>query len=138
MKQAKNIVIAVVIIGLIAAGVGYWQYNKPHRDASTEKVAHALTANELFNAFDTDEQSAMDKYANQLIEVTGTIREVVAGTETNTMLVLESEHPIFGIKCMFQEPIKNELNSGQQITVKGFCSGINGDVEMTRCAIETE
>lgn len=138
MKQVKNIVITVVVLGLIAAGVGYWQYNKPHRDASTEKVAHSLTANELFNAFDTDEQAAMEKYANQLIEVSGTIREVVAKTEKNAMLVLESEHPIFGIKCMFQERIENELSSGQLVTVKGFCSGINGDVEMTRCAIETE
>ena len=138
MKQAKNIVIAVVLLGLIAAGVGYWQFNKPHRDASTEVVAHTLGANELFSAFESDEQAAMKKYGNQLVEISGTIREVVAGTEAKPMLVLESEHPIFGIKCMFQEPIETELATGQQVTVKGFCSGINGDVEMTRCAIETE
>lgn len=136
MKKFKIILVIIVLLGIVGAVVAYFQFNKPHRDASTEKVTHALSASELFNAFDTDEQAAMKEYGNQLLEVSGTIREVTAGSESNPMLILESDNPIFGIKCMFEGPLEKEINTGQSVIVKGFCSGINGDVELTRCAIE--
>ena len=138
MKKFKNIIIAVVLLGIIGAGIAYWQYNKPHRNATSEKAGYTLTATELFDAFDTDEQAAMAKYGNQLVEVSGTLREKVERSDTKAMLILETDNPIFGIKCMFEGSIEKEITPGQSVVVRGFCSGINGDVEMTRCAIKSK
>lgn len=128
--------IIVVLLGIVGAVVAYFQYNKQHRDAVSEEAAHTLSAAELFNEFESNEQAAMTQYGNKLVEVSGTIREVVDNSGVNTMLILETDHPIFGVKCMFEKTVKQEINSGQPVIVRGFCSGINGDVELTRCAIE--
>lgn len=133
--KTKNIIITIVVLIAIAAGFGMWQYNKPHRDSASEKVAFSLTATELFNAFESDENAAMEKYGNKLVEVTGNVLE---SSDDKTMMVLESEHPLFGVKCMFQESFEASQSFGDEITIKGFCSGINGDVELTRCSIKKQ
>lgn len=135
MKKARFIILTIVFLGLIAGVVGYWQYNKPHRNATTDKVKYTLPANALFMAYSNNEKEAAKQYNNQLLQVSGTVREVATENNTIPMLILESEHPIFGVKCMFYKPIDSNLKVGQQLTIKGFCSGINGDVEMTRCAV---
>src|SRR5690554_3824439 len=133
--KTKHIIVILVVLGIFAAGFAYWQYNKPHRDASSEKIDYSLTATELYNAFEADENAAMTKYGNQLIEVTGTIQEIKTGNDSNTMILLGSEHPLFGVKTMFQTPVINPPAIGDQMVIRGFCSGINGDVELTRSTI---
>ena len=133
--KTKHILVIVAMLMIFAAGFAYWQYNKPHRDASSEKAAFSMTTSELYNAFEADENAAMIKYGSQLIEVTGTIKQSTAGDDSKTMILLASEHPLFGIKTMFQTPVINPPAVGEQVVIRGFCSGINGDVELTRSTI---
>lgn len=130
-----KILAAVVVIILIAAGIGYWQYNKPHPDAATGEVAYSVSAAALFEEFDHNEQKAAEKYVNKLLEVSGTVKETSTESDNYAMIVLDSEHPLFGVKAMFQSPLLNPVETGTKVTIRGFCSGINGDVELTRCTI---
>lgn len=133
--KTKHILVIVAMLMIFAAGFAYWQYNKPHRDASSEKVAFSMTTSELYNAFEADENAAMIKYGNQLIEVTGQVKESTTDDKSNSMILLDSGHPLFGVKTMFQTPIINPPAIGEQVVIRGFCSGINGDVELTRSTI---
>ncbi len=133
--KTKHIILIVAVLAVIGAGIAYWQYNKPHRDAASEEVAFKMTASELYAAFDSDENAAMAKYGNQLIEVTGKAMESTTEFESNSMILLDSGNPLFGVKAMFQTPVINPPTTGEQVVIRGFCSGINGDVELTRCTI---
>lgn len=134
MKKLKIIVFVLIVLGLVGGTVAWFQYNKPHRDAASEEAAHTLDAAELFAAFENDESGAMTEYGNKLIEVSGTVGEVIKSDE-NTIVLLESEHPLFGVKCLFLEHPNQSVSAGQTAIIKGFCSGLNGDVEITRCAL---
>src|SRR5690606_15031187 len=100
-----------------------------------EKAAFSMTAPELYNAFEADENAAMIKYGNQLIEVTGQVKESTTDDKSNSMILLDSGHPLLGVKTMFQTPVINPPAIGEQVVIRGFCSGINGDVELTRSTI---
>lgn len=134
MKKLKIILFVLLVMGLVGATIAWFQYNKPHRDAASEEATHTIGAAELFAAFDNNEADAMVSYGNQLIEVSGIVGEVIESDE-NTIILLESEHPLFGVKCMFLEHPNQSVTAGQSAIIKGFCSGLNGDVEITRCAL---
>lgn len=134
MKKLKIIVLIIIVLGLVGGTIAWFQYNKPHRDAAAEEAAHTIDATELYAAFENDESGAMTEYANKLIEVSGTVGEIIK-SDNNTIVLLESEHPLFGVKCMFLEHPNQPVIEGQSAIIKGFCSGLNGDVEMTRCAL---
>lgn len=136
MKKFKIIVFILLVLGLVGGTVAWFQYNKPHRDATSEKVAYTLSATELFEAFDLDEVQAREKYSNKLLEVSGIVAEYILGDESGGgIILLESNDMLFGVKCMLAEIPEKTPATGKAIIVKGFCSGLNGDVEMTRCAI---
>jgi hypothetical protein len=134
MKKLKIVLFVLLVLGLVGGTIAWFQYNKPHRDAASEKAAHTIMATELFSAFENDESTAMTKYGGQLLEVSGIVGEVIKSDE-NTIVLLESEHPLFGVKCMFLEHPHQPIEAGQSAIIKGFCSGLNGDVEITRCAL---
>lgn len=134
MKILKIIIFILIVLGLVGGTIAWFQYNKPHRDAASEEAAHTIDAAKLFTAFESDESGAMSQYGNKLIEVSGNIGEVIESDEI-TIVLLESEHPLFGVKCMFLEHPNQPVKAGQSAIIKGFCSGLNGDVEITRCAL---
>lgn len=133
--NTKNAIIAVVTLALLGAIFGWMQYNKPHRDATSEEAVYQLTAGELFEAFELNEQEASEKYLNKLLEVSGTVSEYNSDEQGNASVLLESNDMLFGVKCMLAELPEKPVVTGQAVIIKGFCSGLNGDVEMTRCAI---
>lgn len=133
--NTKNAIIAVVALALLGGVFGWMQYNKPHRDATSEKAAYQLTAPALFEAFELNEEEASEKYLNKLLEVSGTIGDYHVDEQGNASVLLESNDMLFGVKCMLAELPEKPVATGHAVIIKGFCSGLNGDVEMTRCAL---
>ena len=71
-----NRIILFLLVGLVlAGGIALYVYNKPHRDVASEKPAHTLTANELFDAYEADETAANEIYLDNTVQVTGTAAE---------------------------------------------------------------
>lgn len=131
----KTIIIAIALVAILGGIFGWMQYNKPHRDATSEKAAYQLTAAALFEAFELNEAEASEKYLDKLLEVSGTVSEYNNDEQGNASVLLESDDMLFGVKCMLAEIPEKPAVNGNAIIIKGFCSGLNGDVEMTRCAI---
>ncbi len=133
--KAKPVIIVVLIIAAIAAIVGYKYYNKPHRDAGKEEAAYTLEAMDLFNAFVDDESGASEKYVNLVLEVSGTVIDSKNTEDGTSTLMLEAGDPVFGVKCNLTHPLESNDMRGEQVKVKGICSGFNMDVELMRCVI---
>ena len=134
----KKIILVILILGLIGAGYAFYLYNKPVADTSNLKAAYSLSADDLFNQFESDESMANSKYLGKIIEVKGKIREFSIGDSGEINLVLASGSDMFGINCGLskgQDKEYRNFREGDSIRVKGECSGISMDVVLTRCVI---
>jgi archaellum component FlaF (FlaF/FlaG flagellin family) len=134
----KRVVIVLLIGLLIAGGAVYFIYNKPHRDVTAEEPAHRVTANQLFDDYEADEAAANAKYLDKTIEVTGTVSEITVNDAGQTSAILTAENAMIGgVSTTFQTAITMEpLKEGQEVCVKGRCTGKLMDVVVTDCTLK--
>lgn len=121
----KRVIALVIVIGLVAAIVGYRMYNKPHRSVDDEESLYVL-ATTLFDEFEQNEQLATSKYLNKAVEVTGVVSEVSKNQEGMTVIVLKTSNDLFGISCTMEN--NQSVQVGTKATIKGFCMGYLSDV----------
>jgi hypothetical protein len=128
----RNWVKVALIIGgiglLAAAGVVYYVYNKPHRDVSSEKGVQ-LSAQNLYDAFRTNENDANKLYLDKAIELTGEVADVSTNQDGKTVVNFKTSDPLVVINCTFRDN-PGELKPGQTITFKGICTGYIPDANV--------
>jgi hypothetical protein len=133
MKKWIYLALAVVIIGGLIA---YKVYNKPHKDVAAITADYTLDAEELFNAFQENESKANEMYLDKILQVTGKVRKIEQ-SEEYTVLILESGDLMGGIRCEFAPGDLSgaEISEGEEVTLKGICSGSLMDVVLVRCTL---
>lgn len=142
MKRWLKVLILLVFAGFITGFLVYrYIYNKPHPDYEKAKPHHSLSARSLYEAFLNDEKGASEKFNGKVIEIDGMLSKV----ETNDNLVIavfEFSEGIFGAEGVrvtmlpaYHETILN-YETGQQVNLKGLCTGFNGsDVIMEKGSV---
>lgn len=131
----KKVLAAVLFLALIGVGTGiYLFYKKP--ETVEGKTGVVVTAVALSEEFGRDERAANAKYLNQAVEVTGTVSETEQNQEGGLMVILDTGDPMAGVQCAMREK-GVQVQKGQQVTIKGFCSGsgITG-VSLTDCIVK--
>lgn len=130
----------LLIVLLVLTGSGYFVYqwaNKPVVEMVDAVCKSRLSATELFNDFSTRETYADSCYSGQVIEVFGKVRSLSL-EGPNKSIILETNDMLFGIDCAIDSTNHQKLTSlkeGQDIEIRGECSGILSDVIMVRCII---
>ncbi len=132
----------LIIIGVLIAVVGgaFWGislYNKPHKDLNKTSPTYTLTSEALFTDYSSDEENSNEKYLNEILQITGTVKQKTP-TENGGYVLILSGDDMFGINCAFQpEEVTSleQVNAGDKITVKGICSGMLMDVNLSRCTL---
>ena len=128
-KKWHKIVLAVVVIGALAAGsYALYVYYKPHRDVSKEKGVQ-LSAQNLYDAFKTNEADANAKYLDKAIELTGEVGAVSKNQDGKTVVDFKTNDPMVVINCTFKTD-PGALTPGQTITFKGICTGYIPDANV--------
>lgn len=130
----KYILIALAVCAVAGAAVGYYMWNKPHKDMTKAEADFTLDADALFSEFEADEDAANTKYLGKVIEVSGTVAQVLPSEKTT--VVLETENGIFGVRCeldTFSNVDFPEYQPGDVVSLKGNCTGFLGDVVLVRC-----
>lgn len=131
----NRIVVAIALGLLVAGGIAYFVYNKPHRDVASEKPAFSLTSDQLFDEYEADEASANAKYLDQTVEVSGTIIELGTNDGGQDFAILAAENAMIGgVSATFQEKTEG-LSLDQAITVKCRCTGKLMDVVLINCTL---
>lgn len=131
----KKIIFAVVLLALIGVGTGiYLFYKKP--ETVDDKKGIEVAAMALSKEFAADESAANAKYLNKVIEVTGTVAETENNQDGGLMVILDTGDPMAGVQCAMRDKGVT-ATKGQQVTIKGFCSGsgITG-ISLTDCIIK--
>lgn len=133
----KLIPIIVLIAAIIGGGVVYFIYNKPHRDIASEEAAYTLTADELFDAFEADEQAANAKYLDKVVAVSGPLADVTANGAGQSVLTITATNAMLGgISATMQSKEAPALTLGESVTVKCRCTGYLMDVILINCTVE--
>lgn len=138
----KTILSLLLGIGILAGGyVYFFVWNKAHPEYADLKADHELQAQELFDAFTTDAESASLKYNGKMILLAGDVNKVEQA-DSLTIAVYVFSEGMFGdegIRCTFlsSDELKNlssEDLKGKRI--KGYCTGYNDtDVILENCSI---
>ncbi|HRO43797.1 MAG TPA: hypothetical protein PL009_13245 [Flavipsychrobacter sp.] len=128
----KKVLLFLLVVGAIAAVLGYVVWNKPHETVDDKKGIQ-ITAEALTNAFLQNELSANATYLNQVIEVSGKVSEISKNQDGKDVLLLESSDPLSGVQCTMREPGNYEME--KEITIKGFCNGYTTVVLLSDCIL---
>lgn len=115
----------------------YRLYNKPHLDVNTVRPVASLHSNDLVKEFQTNEEKASLDYVDQVIEVSGTLVKISKSNEKQ-ILVLGDVDAESSVICQFPGLETDELTKiriGDQLVVKGLCTGYLMDVMLINCVI---
>lgn len=135
MTRLQKILILSVIVLIVCGFIGYKIYNKPHADLSNLNPDFELNQEELISTYNENESQADEIYLGKILEVSGSIAAIETG-EDGATITMGSEEYMGGILFEF-EPAENlsEYKVGDQVTIRGTCSGILMDVVLNRCVI---
>ena len=128
-------IILYILGGLLLAGgiIAYSLYTKEHESVKDQKPEVEISAMDLFKAFSEDETASNAKYLNKIIQVNGTVVKTDFSGE-NQQVFLKSEDGMFGIACEMAPGISLPgLRPGDEVTLRGICSGFLMDVALNRC-----
>ncbi|MCB9355111.1 MAG: hypothetical protein R2791_16590 [Saprospiraceae bacterium] len=131
----KRLLYFIAAVALIGGAVGYYLWNKPHENMETAKTDLAIQANVLFDEYNADETAANAKYLDKTIAVTGKVKESSTAEDGTAKVNLDTGSD-FGVLCELDPLSKHDrttFTEGETVTFKGICTGLNFDVQLTRC-----
>lgn len=137
MKRKTLIIVSALAVTAVGAAIAMNEYGRKPETALEKKEAASITAPELLAAFVTDEQAANTAYVGkqeQAILVTGTIRSIGPESGGLVNVVLETNDAMAGVVCEFAEAdVPATWKPGDQVALKGICTGYLIDVILNRC-----
>ncbi len=138
MKKTTKITLLflILLISLVTIRLVFL-YHQPHKDMTQEIASIKIASEDLLKDFQEDESLANTIYLEQITQVQGTITAIENNTE-EVVIVLSEPDSFGGIRCHIspEEYTKvSALTTGQQITIKGICTGYLMDVVLVRCVL---
>ncbi|QHS60210.1 OB-fold protein [Chitinophaga agri] len=136
MTRRKMIILATALLCLIAAGTGYYLYNKPRTSAAHAHTDKHLSALQLYDAFTMNEQHADSLYVNKVLEIKGTVTDVQKNGAVVSVLLAGQADGAGGVNCSLVPGEEGPLPEvGQSVMIKGLCTGLLMDVSIVDATI---
>ncbi len=131
--RAVTILIAIALVAYIAF------LKMPGASASSKDVVAEMTATELYQAFEANENKANNQYLGKAVVISGTIDDKYEDETGSPVLLIgpSGEDPVALITL--EQNQKGKLATyeiGSDIKVKGLCSGMLMEVALTKGIIE--
>lgn len=124
----KKIILFILVLGVIGAGVGYYLYNMPVGSLENKKADAAVTADQLVVAYEADEKAADAAYLGKVLEVKGKVSGITE-EDGRRKIQLETSNPISMIICEMEDGSETgNIQAGDEVSIKGRCSGYLSDV----------
>lgn len=134
----KNIAIVAGLSIVVLAGYFYKEYYRRPTDITGMQPAEKVNAAAIVTLYQNDEAKANQRYLNKTIEVQGAITEIVNQQDTLINVFIGDTNSVHNVSCLLDKRHFNAIKkytAGQQITIKGICTGFLLDVELNRCVI---
>ncbi|MEO8771304.1 MAG: hypothetical protein ABI402_14510 [Ferruginibacter sp.] len=140
MSRKKIITTTLLVLVLMASGIGYYLYNKGPVDVQDSSSVKTNAAG-LYVLFIKDLAAAQKNYTGRILEVSGEVHDISINQQQKKILLLKTNSDGAYVNCTMEENIEN-VHANDKVNVKGICSGIGegdvdlgikGDVYLTRC-----
>jgi hypothetical protein len=132
VKIALFVVLFIAVAGILAALI---MYNKKHPDTAKAKPDFVVTATALQKEFEDNEKTASARYINKILEVNGTIASVTLADSIHLNISLKTGNDMSSVNCTFLTKARpSDFVTGNDITLRGECSGYLMDVQLKNCA----
>lgn len=134
MKRSITILITLSLLAIVAAYIWFFIWN-PAPPSIEKTKSIVIDAVALFDAFSQNEKKANADFLDKVLEVRGEVTNVTMNADGSAVILLKTNDLMFGINCTMEE--KNiQLKKGDQVTLKGLCTGYLTDVVLIRCHIQ--
>lgn len=137
MKGKKSLVLVFFLVIVLGLALTVYVYNKPHVNVKESDAVYVLNAENLINEYQQNETVTNEKYSENVIQVKGKVFEI-STLKGNSVITLKDENLESSIICHMlpEENMKAlKLKKGQNIEIKGICTGYLLDVIMVRCTL---
>jgi hypothetical protein len=135
MMRKRTLIFAGLFLCALAAGIGYYLYNKPRAAAFEADTDKQVTAERLYQEFMINEAQAESIYVNKVLEITGTVKDVQHSGQEVSVLLSGGEDKDGGVNCSVTGTGKTVPKVGEAIKVKGVCTGLLMDVSISDATI---
>jgi len=140
MNNMKKKIVIIVALALLAIGGGVflYQWNKPKTNAANVTPNYVLPADSLGAAFAKNEDAANAKFVKDSValEIQGTVDTTFINEGNESVIRLSTSTPDYPVNCYFNSTDKATANKGDEVVIKGFCTGylMMDGVQMSKCA----
>ncbi len=135
--MSRNKTILLLSIGIIICGgifYGYQMYNAPVATLKNVKSDITIQASDLLKLYKENESTANTAYLDKIIAVTGEIDKVES--QDGISIYLKTEDPLSQVICQLDNSYTQiDYSSGDNITIKGLCTGYLMDVILVNSTI---
>lgn len=110
----------------------------PEKNLQRETADLQISATELFTQYEANEAAGNQKYIDRIIDVTGEVAEITTDEEGSPVVILREADAFSGVLCTLKDSERsavNELTIGEQVTIRGFCTGMLMDVVLNKCVV---
>ena len=143
MTKKRIIIGGIVVVIMITAVYGWYQYNRTVQGLTDVRADYTVNATVLINEFVSNEDAANIKYLNKILSVKGMVKNFESAQGT---IVLGDTADMSSVRCVLDSSAHSltaPLQRGAIITIKGAITGFNkdetgllgSDVQLNRCVI---
>lgn len=115
----KKILIAGLVLAVIGGAIGYYMYNKPHRDIFSEDPIFTGEVSELSQTLSESDSLFNALYTDQVVTLTGAVTNVGESSFTFENIVICSPDSTVGL---------TPFARGAELTIKGRIVGTEEDL----------
>lgn len=134
MRSKRRSFVVVLILFIIGGfTVGYIMWNKPQRKVENEKGIEVTSA-QLVKAYQANEADANKRYLDKAIQVTGKVTAIKNNQDGLSTVTLASDDAFTGVFCTLKQKPEN-ITTGNNVVIKGICSGMLSDVRLREAVV---
>ena len=144
-KKNRKIIwlIFIAIIAIVVFAI-YRIWNAPHKNIKNADGVKC-TASQLYTNLSRDSATMKSKFVNKVVIVSGQVKSILVNQQGQQIILLKTNVEGGSVNCTMEEK-NNHVKPGDNISVKGICSGyiggdpdidLPGDVFLIRCYTST-
>jgi len=136
---SRHVASFVVLVAFLVLAVGSTDTDTDTQKVQSKAPSYTLSANQLYNEYNSNEVAADSKYKGKVVIVTGTIQDIGKDIMDDAYIVIGGGGFLDGVQCTFTKGEQSSvarLSKGQQVRVKGEVAGKMGNVLVNKCSLQ--
>jgi|BioPla2DNA2_1021312.scaffolds.fasta_scaffold60085_2 hypothetical protein len=139
-KNLSRHIASFVILGaFLILALGSTDTDTDTQKVQSQSPSYTLSANQLYNEYNSNEVAADSKYKGKVVIVTGTIQDIGKDIMDDAYIVIGGGSFLDGVQCTFTKGEQSSvarLSKGNQVRVKGEVAGKMGNVLVNKCSLQ--